>query len=81
MTPVSSALYIGGVTHQRHRPVKHRLKYRAFWLLLELDEIDGLNRSLRLFSRNRFNLISFYDRDHGDGDLGQHPSARRARAR
>ena len=70
MTPVSSALYIGGVTHQRHRPVKHRLKYRAFWLLLELDEIDGLNHSLRLFSRNRFNLISFYDRDHGDGSQG-----------
>lgn len=69
MTP-DSALYIGGVTHHRLRPVAHRLSYRAFWLLLDLDEIDGLDRSLRVFSRNRFNLISFYDRDHGDGSQG-----------
>ena len=63
----ASALYIGAVTHQRNRPVAHRLDYRVFWLLLDLAEIDGLDRRLRLFSRNRFNLLSFHDRDHGDG--------------
>lgn len=63
----ASALYLGGVTHQRLRPRSHRLEYRVFWLLLDLAEIDGLDRRLRLFSRNRFNLMSFRDRDHGDG--------------
>lgn len=63
----ASALYRGGVTHTRRRPKVHRLDYRVFWLLLDLDEIDDLDRRLRRFSRNRFNLLSFHDRDHGDG--------------
>jgi DUF1365 family protein len=60
-------LYTGVVTHRRLRPAGHRLRYRAFWLLLDLDEIDRLPRVLRLLSRNRFNAVSHYDRDHGDG--------------
>lgn len=63
----ASALYRGHVTHRRLRPRDHRLNYRVFWLLLDLAEIDALDRRLRLFSRNRFNLLSFHDRDHGDG--------------
>lgn len=63
----ASALYRGGVMHQRLRPRAHRLNYRVFWMLLDLAEIEGLDRRLRLFSRNRFNLLSFHDRDHGDG--------------
>lgn len=65
-----SALYRGVVTHRRLRPREHRLNYRVFWLLLDLAEIDALDRRLRLFSRNRFNLLSFHDRDHGDGSGG-----------
>jgi DUF1365 family protein len=53
--------------HRRLRPRAHQLNYRVFWLLLDLAEIDGLDQRLRLFSRNRFNLLSFFDRDHGDG--------------
>lgn len=63
----ASALYRGGVMHRRLRPRIHQLNYRVFWLLLDLDELDGLDQRLRLFSRNRFNLLSFYDRDYGDG--------------
>lgn len=63
----SSALYAGGVMHQRLRPRRHRLRQRVFWLLLDLAEIDGLARRLKLFSHNRWNLFAFFDRDHGDG--------------
>lgn len=63
----ASALYDGVVTHERVRPKRHRLGYRVFWLLLDLAEIDEVARSTRIFSRNRFNLLSFFDRDHGDG--------------
>jgi uncharacterized protein len=63
----ASSLYSGHVTHHRLRPKVHRLRYRVFWMLLDLDEIDGLSQKLRLLSRNRFNLASFFDRDHGDG--------------
>jgi uncharacterized protein len=62
-----SALYAGEVTHLRLRPSRHRFRYPIFYLLLDLDEIDQLARSLRLFSRNRFNLFSISDRDHGNG--------------
>lgn len=62
----TSALYLGSVMHRRITPRPHRLRYRAFWLLIDLDEVDALG-PLRLFSRNRFNLMSFHDSDHGDG--------------
>ena len=62
-----SSLYAGIVTHRRLRPRPHRLRYRVFWMLLDLDEIARLPASLRLFSHNRFNALSFFDADHGDG--------------
>jgi len=62
-----STIYHGHVVHTRFRPVMHRLRYRMFWMLLDLDELPMLARRLRLFSLNRFNLIDFRDRDHGDG--------------
>ena len=58
---------MGRVTHHRLRPRRHALAYRAYWLLLDLDEIDALAERLRLFSHNRFNLFSFDDTDHGSG--------------
>src|SRR3984957_20308075 len=57
----------GPVPPRRGRPRPHRLRYRVFWMLLDLDEIDRLPASLRLFSHNRFNALSFFDADHGDG--------------
>lgn len=61
-----SALYTGTVVHQRFRPKPHRLRYRMAQLLIDIDELDALAGRLRLFSRNRFNVIAFHDRDYGD---------------
>lgn len=66
MTP-ASCLYAGQIVHRRFRPREHRLRYRAFWMLLDLNDIDSLSNHLKFFSRNRFNLTSFFDTDHGDG--------------
>ncbi|UOK72433.1 DUF1365 domain-containing protein [Ancylobacter polymorphus] len=66
----ASALYAGEVMHVRLKPRRHRLAYRLFSLLLDLDEIDGLDRRLRLFSRGRFNLFSLHDRDYADPAAG-----------
>ena len=62
-----SALYIGSVMHRRFRPRGHRFRYRAFWLLLDLNELDVLSRMHWLLSHNRFNLLSLYETDHGNG--------------
>lgn len=61
-------LYHGTVLHRRLRPKAHRLAYRVFSLLTDLDALPDLDRRLRLFSYNRFNLFSLYDKDHGPGD-------------
>ena len=62
-----SALYAGKVVHARLRPKRHKLSYRVFSLLLDLDELEVLSRSLRLFGHNRAALFSFQDRDHAGG--------------
>lgn len=65
-----SALYSGQVCHVRFRPRRHKLSYRVFSLLLDLDELASLDSKLRLFGHNRFALFSFRDSDHGDGAVG-----------
>jgi len=65
MSDWRSALQAGAVSHQRLRPLRHRLRYRMFCLLLDLDELPSLHEKLRLFSLNRFNLFSLHERDHG----------------
>lgn len=70
MSDKASALYVGRVRHLRTRPRAHKLSYRVFWMLLDLDEIDSLVAKLRVFSRNRFNLYAFRDADYGDRSGG-----------
>lgn len=65
--PFDSCIYEGHVVHKRVRPKSHELRYRVFCLSLDIDELDHLQRCLKWFSLNSFNLLSFYDRDHGDG--------------
>ena len=62
-----SALYPGRVWHKRFKPKVHTLRYGILMMLLDLDELEELDRSYRWFSRGRFNLLSFRDGDHGDG--------------
>ena len=68
MSARPSCLYAGRVVHQRVRPRRHRLAYNVFAMCLDVDEIDDLAVRVRVFSRNRFNWVSFHDRDHGAGD-------------
>lgn len=63
-----SGFYAGSVAHWRVRPASHRLRYRIFWLLVDLDELPSLTQRLRLFSVERFNVFSLHSRDHGAGD-------------
>jgi hypothetical protein len=63
-------LYPAQVMHRRLVPPLYRFVYRLFYLLLDIDRIGELASRLRFFSHNRFNLLSFHDRDHGDGQPG-----------
>ena len=65
---MNSCIYNGIVTHTRFKPIRHNLRYKTFSLLLDLDEVEKLDKKLSIFSHNKFNLFSFYDKDHGDRD-------------
>ncbi|WP_067270940.1 DUF1365 domain-containing protein [Mitsuaria sp. 7] len=71
-----SAIYRGRVMHQRLKPLRHRLQYRMFTLLLDIDELPALHARLRWFSVGRFNLFSFRPSDHGDGTATDVPGLR-----
>ncbi len=60
-----SAIYTGHVAHERVRPKRHRLRYNVYSLLLDLDELEELDRRFTVFGYNRRGLLSFHDSDHG----------------
>ena len=65
---MNSCIYNGLVTHHRFKPVKHELKYKTFSLLIDLDELELLDTKISIFSFNKFNVFSFYNKDHGARD-------------
>ena len=67
MTKHFAHAYVGKVGHHRLSPKKHSFTYSVFTFCLDIDRITETADRLSLFSRNRFNLLSFHDKDHGDG--------------
>jgi DUF1365 family protein len=56
---------VGEVRHRRLRPVLNAFAYRTYFLMLPMRRLrDAPCAGLR---RNRFGLLTFHDRDHGDG--------------
>ena len=64
--PVS--LYTGVTLHERFAPFRHGFRYRLLSILIDLDRMEEAGRKSRLFSFERFNLFSFFRRDHGPRD-------------
>ena len=65
---INSCIYSGNVIHKRFKPKEHFFKYKVFSLFIDLSELNELNDKLKFFSLNKFNLISFYEKDHGERD-------------
>lgn len=55
----------GTVRHRRLRPVEHVFSYPSYFLMLPMRSLRAAPSDL--LRRNRFGLLSFHDRDHGDG--------------
>jgi DUF1365 family protein len=68
VTPVTregaSGLYTGLVSHARVKPRKHKLAYKIFMLLIDLDELPDLK--LKTLGIGRFNLFGFDPKRFGD---------------
>ena len=65
MSSFTSCIYSGYVTHERFKPKKHFFKYKTFSLLINLSEIKNIEKKIKFFSYNKFNILSFYNIDHG----------------
>ena len=65
---INSYIYNGTVIHKRFKPKEHYFKYKVFSLLINLSELEELDKKINFFSLNKFNLISFYEEDHGARD-------------
>ncbi len=68
MNNFSSCIYAGLITHKRFKPKKHFFTYKTFSLLINLNEIEDLEKKIKIFSYNKFNILSFYNIDHGPRD-------------
>ena len=62
---MQSTLQPGSVFHQRIFPFNHKFSYKTLSALIDLDELENINK-LFFFSINKFNLLSFNYKDHGN---------------
>ncbi|MFM7658586.1 MAG: DUF1365 domain-containing protein [Burkholderiaceae bacterium] len=67
MNTARAMISMGSVRHQRLRPASNVFSYGVFTLMLPLRSLGDSALGSKLCSRNRFNLLSFHDSDHGDG--------------
>jgi DUF1365 family protein len=68
MSGPAAEILCARVVHTRHRPFRHRLDYRIWALLLDLDRLDEVAAGSRLFAHNRACVVSFHTLDHGPRD-------------
>lgn len=65
MLPEMAQIGFGGLRHLRLKPVVNRFSYPLFFVRLPMHELTGV--AVPGFSIDRFNLLSFHHRDHGEG--------------
>lgn len=66
---MKSRVYKGKVFHKRFTPTTHDFHYEMDYLFLALSEIEDVCRLSKLWSKNRFNLISINRQDYLPGEL------------
>lgn len=62
----AAVLYRADVMHARLKPFGHRFNYKVFNLLIDISDLNSASDISPLFSVNRFNLLSFYEKDHSE---------------
>jgi DUF1365 family protein len=67
---METCIYKGFVTHRRFKPIRNYFSYKTFSILFDLTELKDLHKKISIFSFNKFNIFSFYNKDHGSRDGG-----------
>ena len=62
-------LVVSDIVHTRHsgehHPASHVLRRSGLSIWIDLDRLQEANRQSLFFSVDRFNLLGFYQADHG----------------
>lgn len=66
--PLRSHFLVGTIRHRRARVTTYDFTHRVWYLALDLDEQDAVQRALRLLSFDRRNLLEVRTTDYLDGD-------------
>ena len=62
---LNNSVFEGRVFHNRVYPKSHNFKYKVFCLNFNLCKIKKIFENIPILSINKFNLFSFYEKDHG----------------
>ena len=60
-----NCLYEGEVFHKRFAPKVHEFNYKVFCTHFDLCKINEIFNKIPIFSINKFNIFSFFYKDHG----------------
>lgn len=59
------SLVQSSIIHVRHGTPSHRLERQGLSIWIDVDKLQEAGRLSRFFSVNRFNLLSFHEKDYG----------------
>lgn len=65
---MNTKLYATTIFHKRFNSFNNKFKYLIFSMCIDHDELQYLTKKIKIFSYNKFNIISFYEKDHGYRD-------------
>ena len=66
MMSVRPRLFLGHVMHRRTRPAVNAFVYPVFYIQVPVNDLTAAQN--RVFSLDRFNLLSLHAKDHGPRD-------------
>lgn len=64
---LENSLVNGWIRHRRYYPKRHEFEYDMHWTLLDLDKVEQQFELSRLWSVERFNLVSYRTKDFHQG--------------
>lgn len=67
---LKQGFFVGSIRHRRYRPRPHEFTYEMYWSLLDLDKLEETFAQSKLWSLEKWNLISFRNKDfHQSSDI------------
>ncbi|MFY0652243.1 MAG: DUF1365 domain-containing protein [Cyclobacteriaceae bacterium] len=60
--------------HLRKDSLRRKFEYRVFMFYLDLDELETINKKIKIFGLNKFNYFNFRDSDHLQISTDSHAS-------